>query len=57
MDDPTPLGGYLGCTHWIHTRYITTEDGEEKEIAAIEYDMQGQLEQALEVYKQLTGIT
>ena len=51
MDDPAPLGGYLGCTHIMHYR-----ETKGKRITAIEYDMQGQLEQSLELYKSLTGI-
>ena len=52
MDEPTPISSYLGCTHKIHE---ITKDG--VTITAIEYDMQGQLEQAIQVYKDLAKVT
>ena len=51
MDEPTPISSYLGCTHKIHE---ITRDG--VTITAIEYDMQGQLEQAIKVYKELAEV-
>jgi len=52
MDDPTPIGRYLGCYH-----HITRSGVPGKVVTKCVWEMSGYFEQALQIYREDTGLT
>ena len=52
MDDPTPIGRYLGCYH-----HITRSGVPGKQITKCVWEMTGYFDQALQIYRDDTGLS
>ena len=52
MDDPTPIGRYLGCYH-----HITRSGVPGKQVTKCVWEMSGYFEQALQIYRDDTGLS
>ena len=56
MDDPTPVGTYLGCKHTFRTEQRTQRDGTKKPVRIIEYTMSEFCRSCVDVYLKLAGL-